>query len=85
MLMAEVIPFPLARRVDLVRRHADRVLELTPDAGERHLLRQVDVQRQALLRKGCAPDVVEAVCRDLEGAMRAEIWKIVLTGHGGVA
>ena len=83
--MAELIPFPLARRVDLVQRQADRVLELAPDAGERHLLRQVDVQRQALLRKGCSPERVEAECRSLEGAMRAEMWKIVLTGRGGAA
>ena len=83
--MAEVIPYPLARRVDLVRRQADRVLELDAAAGDRHILRQVDVQRQALLRKGCDPNAVEAQCQALEGAMRAEVWKIVLTGRGGAA
>lgn len=83
--MAELIPFPLARRVDLVQRQADRVLELAPDAGERHLVRQVDIQRQALLRKGCSTGRVETECNALEAAMRAEMWKIVFTGRGGAA
>lgn len=80
--MAEMIPFPLARRVEFVRRHASRALELKPDAGERHIQRMVDDQRATLLRKGCSPERVEAECSALEGAIRAKSWHMVMTGGG---
>lgn len=83
--MAEVIPFPLARRVDLVRKHADLSFGMRAEVVGPHIDRQVDVQRQALLRKGCDPALVEQQCDSLRGAMHAEIWRIVMTGRGGSA
>ena len=50
--MAEVIPFPPARRRDLVWRIGNRMLEIKPASAERHIELQIDVQRQTMLRRG---------------------------------
>jgi hypothetical protein len=83
--MAQVLPFPLARRVDLVRKHADLSFGMRAELVDAHIRRQVDVQRQALLRKGVDPDRVERECKELAAAIHAEIWSIVFTGRGGGA
>ena len=82
--MAEIIPFPLARRVEFVRRQANCALNMKPESGERHILRQVDQQRDILLRKGVSPEFVQRECGSLEAAIRAALWRGVLT-PGGVA
>lgn len=81
--MAEIIPFPLNRRRDLVERQANRFLDLGPKSCETTLAHQLQVQREALLRKGVDPVDVEREVRGLEGAIRAEVWRLVLTPEVG--
>lgn len=78
--MTEVLPFPLPRRRAFVRRHAEIALGLNPDAGERHIQRQVREQTGNLLRKGVAEELAEAQGKALDAALRAELWRCVMTG-----
>jgi len=80
--MAEVVPFPLARRRGLVLRQAEWFAQQSPAAAEANLLRQVQIQREALLRRGVDPCVVERECSGLVGAIRAVVWALVLTPGG---
>ncbi|WP_370523737.1 DUF6074 family protein [Brevundimonas sp. P7753] len=80
--MAEVIPFPLAARQAFVTRQAVIALGLPPDAAERHILRMVREQSEVLRRKGVADDRVTHEGAALEGAIRAALWKAVLTPGG---
>ncbi len=78
--MAEMLPFPLARRRAFVRRHAEIALGYDADAGERHIQRQVREQTATLLRKGVAEELAEAQGKSLDAALRAELWRCVMTG-----
>lgn len=80
--MAEVLPFPLARRCDFIWRQASYALTLKPDSGERHIIREVDRQRQNLLRKGCEPAEVERQCQSAEAAIRAAMWRQTFSTGG---
>lgn len=81
-MSAAILPFPLARRRDLVRKQAGLFARSAPRAAENLLGLALDTQRKALLRKGCDPAAAEAQVQALEGAIRAEVWRIVLTPVG---
>lgn len=68
--MAKVIPFPLARRRDLIERQAAWFCEQNHRAAEASLRRQLQIQRETLLRKGVDPERVEQQCREMEDAVR---------------
>ena len=80
--MAEVLPFPLPRRRDYVRRQAQWVLAVNPEAGERRIAKQVGIQRDTLLSRGIDPRLVDQQCSALEAAIRAELWRVVLAPEG---
>lgn len=67
-----VHPFPLARRRDLVLRQAAWFLEQGPRGAEANLRRQLQVQRDTLLRRSVAPTTADAALRALEAAIRCE-------------
>jgi hypothetical protein len=80
--MAEVLPFPLARRRTLVARQAAWFVRQSEAAAEHNLARQLEVQRDALLRKGVGQAVVEAEVQALEGTIRATAWRLLLVPGG---
>jgi hypothetical protein len=80
--MAEIVAFPPSRRIAYVRRQAEFVLGMNREAGERHITRQVSLQRGILLSKGVDPGAVEAACGELESALRAALWKAVFQPPG---
>ena len=80
--MAQVLPFPLVRRRDLIRRQARFYADQAPRAAEKNLGHQLQVQADALLRKGVEPEAVQAQVEALQGAIRAEVWRLVLTPGG---
>jgi hypothetical protein len=82
--MAEVIAFPAARRIGFIRNMADSMLSYRPDAAERTLSARLDATRDAMLRRGLSPDVVDREIRSLELAIRAKLWTIIMQG-GDVA
>lgn len=77
---ASVLPFPLARRRDLIVRQARRYVELNPDAAERHIAYQVEVQAAAMRRRGIDNDLIKRECRCFEGAIRALLAKSAAGG-----
>ena len=80
--MAQVLPFPLTRRRDLIRRQARFYADQAPRAAEKNLAHQLKVQGEALIRKGVEPEAVQAQVEALQGAIRAEVWRLVLTPGG---
>ena len=80
--MAEVIPFPSAQRVGLIRMLAKSMASSghSVDSAERMLAGRLTTQRAAMLRKGIAPNVVEREVRSLELAVRARLSEIVMRG-----
>lgn len=71
--MAEVIPFPLARRQDLIQRQASWFAQQASAAAEKNLYRQVHVQRETMVRRGIARERIEPELQALEGAIRATV------------
>ena len=76
-MSAIVIPFPAARRLHFVRRHARLMSTLSPDAAERHLRRQLRVQTEAMERKRIDRHLVERERALLEEAIRVELKRLV--------
>jgi hypothetical protein len=68
-MTAEIIPYPAARRRDLVASIARRALQLEPLAGHRHILRSLDVQAAAMRRKGISDDLIERETESLRWAV----------------
>ena len=63
-------------------RQARRALELCPQKAEKHLGVQIQVQREALLRRGVDAGTVERQVREFEAAIRAEMWRQTFSGGG---
>ncbi|MFC5371412.1 DUF6074 family protein [Brevundimonas faecalis] len=82
--MAEMIPFPLAARRRFIDRQAAVAHGMKPESGERHITRMIDQQREILLRKGVRPDTVNRECVSMEAAIRAALWRAVMTPGGAV-
>lgn len=80
--MAQIHPFPLARRVGYVRRQGMWFAEQAPKAAESNLRRQLQVQFGALLNKGIDPETAEREVQALEAAIRCEVWRVILTPGG---
>jgi Family of unknown function (DUF6074) len=59
---AKMIAFPLGRRRDFVLRLAAQVAARPAEAGELHLLLQLDRQRDVLVRKGIPEKAIERSC-----------------------
>lgn len=80
--MAEILAFPPALRAGYVRRQAEFILGVSEIVGERHLARQISIQRGYLQSVGIAPDKAEREASRLEATIRAELWRMVLTPEG---
>jgi hypothetical protein len=84
MMTAEIVPFPAARRVGLIRNMARLLATYSVDAAERTLRTRLDATRDAMLHRGLAPEVVPREVRSLELAIRTKLWVLVMQG-GDVA
>ena len=74
-MQALVVAFPLAKRAGYLRRQSSYVRSISREAGERHIARQLDLQRQYLLSKGVASPAVESEVRTLAAILRAQLWQ----------
>jgi hypothetical protein len=70
-MSAIVLPFPFANRVAFLRRQLGYLRSISPAAAERHVARQVDLQRASLTSKGIASEVIDAELSALERAIHA--------------
>ena len=77
--MTIVLPFPIARRQAFIRKQADHSTCLNPDAAERYLSYQVQVQREAMRRRGVAEDLIAHELRCMEAAIRRELQRVSLS------
>jgi hypothetical protein len=82
-MSAVVLPFPLARRLDLIHRQADYALCLKPEKAEQHIARQLQCQAEALRRRGVSGDVIDRELKSMEAAIRAAMWHVVFDTPGG--
>jgi hypothetical protein len=79
-----IIAFPQSRRVHLVGKTAARVARAkSQERGEKLLDAAVRKQRAAMTRKGIPAHKVERECRALENAVRARLFRLILTPSTG--
>jgi hypothetical protein len=78
-MTAQVIPLPYRHRAAFIERQAHRVAELTESAGERYIAHQIKTQRDAMLRKGIEPELIERELKCLDGAIRAALYRVLVT------
>lgn len=83
--MAEILPFPASRRVDLVQHCAQTMARLDCDDSESHLLRTAEAEFRRLVRLGVDWKVSEDAVVAFASAVRAELWRYVFSKPGGVA
>jgi len=76
----QLIPSPAVRRVGLIRKLARLMAGYSAEGGERALYARLNIQYNAMVSRGMAPDVVERELRSLESAIRTELWGIVMRG-----
>jgi hypothetical protein len=75
---ARLIPFPAARRADLVRRITARMTMLSLKSAEAHLRRQLEIQGETMRRRGIPERVIARELRALQTAVRVALWRCVL-------
>jgi hypothetical protein len=78
--MAEIVVFPLSRRIGSIRRMARMMASYSPEAAERSLATPLRQQREALIRRGFTPEVATREVKSFELAVRAQMWGIILRG-----
>ena len=84
-MTAELIPFPLARRLDLIHRQAEYALCLKPEKAERHIARQLQCQADALRRRGISDNTIARELKAMDAAIRAAMWHTTFDTPSGKA
>ncbi|WP_454000022.1 DUF6074 family protein [Afipia felis] len=79
---AKILVFPLRNRIGFVERQARQIAGMNAVAGERHLAHQLRVQRETLERKGVDEALIQSELKQLEGAIRAALWRTVFAPRG---
>jgi hypothetical protein len=78
--VAVVLPFPTTHRWAFIERQARRAAELNPDAGERHIAYQIEVQATAMRRKGIDEALIQREIRCMETAIRTSLQRLLMGG-----
>ena len=82
----KLIPFPQIRRRRFVMGNAIRLAGLPHKTAEKLLAATLKHQAKVMARKGIPAAVIERESRNLESAIRAELWRQILLRPGdGVA
>lgn len=68
--MAEILPFPYARRRGFIRKQAAFLGAIREDVAEKHLRQQLKVQRETMERRGIDPDRIATELRTAELILR---------------
>jgi hypothetical protein len=72
-MTALIVPFPIARRQAFIQKQADHATCLNPDAAARYLQYQLQVQGDAMRRRGVAEDLIARELKCMEAAVRREL------------
>jgi hypothetical protein len=81
-MSAIVVPFPLARRRDMIHRQAEYALCLKPEKAEQHIQRQLQTQATAMRRRGIAEGLISREVASMEAAIRADMWHLSFDAPG---
>lgn len=84
-MTAQLLPFPLHRRADLVRRQAQHVATRRPGQDSKYLARQLAIQAETMAKRGFAAEVIEREILALRGAINATAWRLVMLGAEDIA
>jgi hypothetical protein len=76
---AAILAFPIARRRDQVRALAAQMLARPQEQAQKHLEFQLRRKLNTLRKKQVPEDVALREVRCFESAVRAELWRLVLT------
>ncbi len=80
---ARILPFPLSRRCNLVKKLAEQMLARSPKEAERHLAFELERHRRILGRRQLSEGAIEVAIRALAAAVRTELWLLIMTPRGG--
>jgi hypothetical protein len=80
--MSKVIPFPIVQRQALVLSIARRALKISPAAGERHIVRSLELQAATMRRGGVAEDHIRRELKALESTVRVKIVGLIFPRGG---
>jgi hypothetical protein len=71
-MTATIIPFPLIRRRAYIAKQAEQMACMNKHAAARYLNHQLQVQREALRRRGVTAELIERELESMEAAIRRE-------------
>lgn len=83
-MSAIIIPFRFARRLPQIRKTAAYMVSLPRNHAEGHLREQLRRLEDGLRKKGVADDMIRSEVASYQGAVRAHLWRLLLS-HGGAA
>jgi hypothetical protein len=69
-MSAAILPFPIIRRYNFIARQVSRVSELNAYSRERHIHLQLQIQADAMRRKGIADSLIARELKSMEFAVR---------------
>jgi hypothetical protein len=78
---AHLIPFPSNRRRAFVEKQAQTMARMPLEKGDAYLRSQIAIQGDSMRRKGIEEEAIGRVLRDLQSAIRAELFRCVLLGN----
>jgi Family of unknown function (DUF6074) len=85
-MTSKIVPFPQIRRRRFVTRNAIRLAGLPHKTAEKILVATLKHQAEVMARKGIPAAIIERESRNLENAIRAELWRqVLLRPDDGVA
>jgi hypothetical protein len=69
-MSAEIIPYPATRRWPFIARQAAYAAGMRPEAADRYIAHQIQIQRNSMQRKGICDGLIDRELRQLEAAIR---------------
>jgi hypothetical protein len=77
---AKVLPFPILRRHGFIEKQAAHAASMNPEASARYIEYQIQVQRDAMRRRGIAEDLIARELKLMEAPIRRELVQALSTG-----
>jgi hypothetical protein len=82
-MTAVVVPFPITRRHGFVAKQVAHASLMNPDSGLRYLQHQIQIQGDAMRRRGIDEDLVQRELRCMATALQAAFARNVADNPGG--
>jgi Family of unknown function (DUF6074) len=78
-MTAAVLPFPILRRHGFVQKQASHAACMNPDSSARYIEYQIQVQREAMQRRGVAAKLIARELELMETAILRELQDSIST------